>query len=337
MIQSVVPANMLVETHSPKLLDQVRQCVRDRHWPAAIEEAYVNRVRQFILFQGKRHPRDLGAADVAAFLRHLTEREQLTPSQQSRVHAALQFLYRDVLNMPLPPIPHESRPKRQPLPPAPSEKPVAPLLSITPTIVPDNLPPKLLDRVHQAMRLGHYSRRTEEAYVGWIKRYIFFHRVRNPVEMGKPEIEQFLSHLAVQGHVNASTQNQAFSALLFLYRKVMGIQLEHIDALRAKCPKHLPLVLAPNEVSAVLSQLQELPLLISQLSYGNGMRLSGIATTCTKQSSKERFATPSDNRPSASQPLSTRSATPSLLNCWPVVMTSERFRNCWVTAAARPP
>ncbi len=274
MNQSVVPGNMLVESHSPKLLDLVRQFVRDRRWPAAIEEAYVGQARQYILFHDKRHPRDLGAADVAAFLRHVAEHEQLTPSRQSRVHAALQFLYRDVLNIPLPPIAHESRPKQHPLPTGLGEKPVSPLLSITPTIAPVNpTPPRLLDRVHQAMRLGHYSRRTEESYVGWIKRYIFFHQIRNPVEMGKPEIEQFLSHLTVQGHVSASTQNQAFSALLFLYRKVLGIQLEHIDALRAKCPQHLPLVLTPDEVRSVLAQLQGLPLLISELSYGNGMRL----------------------------------------------------------------
>ncbi|MBI2479820.1 MAG: site-specific integrase [Planctomycetia bacterium] len=289
MSQSVVPANSSVESDPPKLLDQVRQRVRDHHWPVAIEEAYVARARQFILFHGRRHPRDLGAADVTAFLRYVAEHEQLAPSQRSRAHAALQFLYRDVLNMSLPPIPNASRPKRQPPPKASGEKtavpslPLAPCrplsidrstpLPITPTTAPVNPPLKLLDRVHQAMRVGHYSRRTEEAYVGWIKRYIFFHHVRNPAEMGKPEFEQFLSHLAVQGHVSASTQNQAFSALLFLYRKVLGIQLEHIDALRAKCPQHLPLVLTPDEVRAVLSQLQGLPLLISQLSYGNGMRL----------------------------------------------------------------
>ncbi len=81
---SFVPVKRPVESHSPTLLDQVRQCVRDRRWPAAIEEAYVGQVRQYILFHGKRHPRDLGAADVAAFLRHLTEREQLT--QQCRDH-----------------------------------------------------------------------------------------------------------------------------------------------------------------------------------------------------------------------------------------------------------
>lgn len=134
-------------------------------------------------------------------------------------------------------------------------------------------PPKLLDRVQAAIRLRHYSRRTEEAYVGWIKRYIFFHHVRHPDQMGKPEIEQFLSHLAVQGRVSASTQNQAFSALLFLYRHVLQIDLEGINALRAKRPVRLPLILLPAEVRLILDGLEQLPRLVSELSYGNGMRL----------------------------------------------------------------
>jgi hypothetical protein len=105
-------------------------------------------------------------------------------------------------------------------------------------------PKKLLDQVRDAIRLKHYSIRTEQAYVLWIKRYIFFHHKRHPREMGVPEIEAFLTHLAVKEHVAASTQNQALNALLFLYREVLKQDLDSaINAVRAKKPKRLPTVL----------------------------------------------------------------------------------------------
>lgn len=103
---------------------------------------------------------------------------------------------------------------------------------------------KLLDQVREAIRLKHYSPRTEKTYIYWIKRYIFFHNVRHPAEMGAAEVEAFLTHLAVKENVAASTQNQALSALLFLYREVLRQELDHtIDAVRAKRPKRLPTVL----------------------------------------------------------------------------------------------
>ena len=101
--------------------------------------------------------------------------------------------------------------------------------------------PKLLDQVRTAIRRKHYSIRTEQAYVDWIKRYIFFHHKRHPLEMGGPEIEQFLNHLAVVGKVAASTQNQALSALVFLYREVLGKEIGVMENLeRAKQPQRLP-------------------------------------------------------------------------------------------------
>ncbi len=102
---------------------------------------------------------------------------------------------------------------------------------------------KLLDQVRDAIRLKHYSIRTEEVYVSWIKRFILFHKKRHPLEMGAAEIEEFLTHLAVNENVAASTQNQALSALLFLYREVLHQDLVPIDALRARKPKRLPTVL----------------------------------------------------------------------------------------------
>jgi integrase len=116
-------------------------------------------------------------------------------------------------------------------------------------------PPKLLDQVRAKMRLLHYSVRTEGAYADWIKRYIFFHNKSHPKDMRGAEIEPFLTHLAVHSNVSASTQNQAFSALLFLYQKVLEIDLPNISALRARRPDHLPVVLSVAEVRSNLDEL----------------------------------------------------------------------------------
>jgi len=134
-------------------------------------------------------------------------------------------------------------------------------------------PRKLLDRVRDMLRVKHYSIRTEQAYVNWIKRYIYFHNVRHPAEMGAPEVQAFLTHLAVEGNVAASTQNQALSALLFLYRQVLNQDLGPIDALRAKKPKRLPTVLTRDEVHRVLVHLSGVNLLMARLLYGSGLRL----------------------------------------------------------------
>jgi integron integrase len=134
--------------------------------------------------------------------------------------------------------------------------------------------PKLLDQVRDKLRVKHYSIRTEQAYTGWIKRYIFFHGKRHPKEMGAAEIEAFLTHLAVEGNVSASTQNLAKSSLLFLYREVLEIQLPWLDnIIQAKVPKRLPVVLTVAEVQAVLERMNGTYLLIASLLYGGGMRL----------------------------------------------------------------
>jgi integron integrase len=133
---------------------------------------------------------------------------------------------------------------------------------------------RLLDRVRAALRLRHYSRRTEEAYVAWIRRYILFHGKRHPADMGAAELTAFLSSLAVDGRVAASTQNQALSALLFLYREVLELDLPWLDGVvRAKRPQRLPLVLNREEVLAVLRRLKGVPRLMASLLYGSGLRL----------------------------------------------------------------
>lgn len=135
-------------------------------------------------------------------------------------------------------------------------------------------PPKLLDRVRERIRLKHYSIRTEDAYVQWIKRFIIHHGKRHPAEMGAAEVEAFLTHLAVEGQVSASTQNQARSALLFLYKEVLGVELPWLDNVeQAKKPKRLPVVLTEEEVRALLSELSGVPWLVAVLLYGSGLRL----------------------------------------------------------------
>lgn len=135
-------------------------------------------------------------------------------------------------------------------------------------------PPALLDQVRDHLRLKHYSRRTEDAYVDWIRRYILFHDKRHPQEMDAPEVEAFLTHLAVDKNVAASTQNQALGALLFLYRDMLHKDLSRpLEHLRARGARRLPTVLTPGEVRAVLSQLGGSNLLMAQLLYGAGLRL----------------------------------------------------------------
>jgi integron integrase len=134
--------------------------------------------------------------------------------------------------------------------------------------------PKLLDQVRGKIRLKHYSIRTEQAYTDWIKRFILYFGKKHPRDMGAAEVEQFLTHLAVNGRVSASTQNQAKCALLFLYKEVLAIELPWLDNVeQAKVPKRLPVVLTRDEIQAILSRLTGTQWLIASLLYGTGMRI----------------------------------------------------------------
>ena len=134
--------------------------------------------------------------------------------------------------------------------------------------------PSLLDQVRSAIRLRHYSIRTEVAYVQTVKRFILFHKKQHPLEMGADEIRQYLSHLANERRVSASTQNQALAALLFLYREVLGAELPFIDGIeRAKRPARVPVVLTREEVGRVLGCLDGSHYLMASLLYGSGLRL----------------------------------------------------------------
>jgi integron integrase len=135
-------------------------------------------------------------------------------------------------------------------------------------------PPKLLDRVRAALRARHYSRRTEASYVAWVRRFVLFHGKRHPSEMSGPEVGEFLSSLATERNVSASTQNQALAALLFLYRHVLEVDLPWLeDVVRARRPLRLPTVLTRGEVAQVLDAMDGVPRLVAIMLYGAGLRL----------------------------------------------------------------
>jgi integron integrase len=132
-----------------------------------------------------------------------------------------------------------------------------------------------MDQMRDALRSRHYSRRTEQAYCLWVRRYLRFHGMRHPAEMAEPEINAFVSDLAVNGHVSASTQTQALSALLFLYRRVLGTEVGELQGLvRARTSRRVPVVLDLAEVRAVLDRLEGAEWLMASLMYGSGLRLS---------------------------------------------------------------
>lgn len=145
----------------------------------------------------------------------------------------------------------------------------------SPSVVadPEKREPKLLERVRGAIRVRHLSLRTEKAYLQWIRRYILFHRKRHPLEMGEKEINEFLTHLAVEKRVSPSTQTQALCALLFLYRTVLEREIGDLELVRAKRRRKLPVVLTREEVRSVLCHLQGRDHLFITLLYGTGMRL----------------------------------------------------------------
>jgi integron integrase len=228
----------------PRLLDLVRQVAQARFGQAGPGERYAHWTRCLVLFHDKRHPHDLTPGDVRRFLEHVAQTEKDPLNSLEEAHTALTFLYHDVLGLDVGTLPF-----------------------------PD--PPRLLDRLRRACRVRQFSPRTEKCYATWAERFTRFHGLRHPNTMGAPEIELFLTDLAANGHVAASTQNQAFHALLFLYQQVLGIELPRLDALRARRPRRLPCVLSPEEVRCFLGGVQGgdgLYRLMAGLLYGTGLR-----------------------------------------------------------------
>lgn len=151
-------------------------------------------------------------------------------------------------------------------------------------------PPKLLDQLRASLRLRHYSLRTEQQYLQWVRRFILFHGKRHPKTMGATEVEAFLTHLAVEGEVAASTQNQALSALLFLYREVLQQNLPWMSqVVRAKRPARLPVVLTEREVLAILERMSDVHGLMARLLYGSGMRIMECVRLRVKDVDFERL------------------------------------------------
>jgi integron integrase len=248
---------------TPKLLDRLRAALRQRHYPAQAEEAHVAWIKRFICFHDKRHPDTLTAADVMAFLASLA-----TDAERLEARSAILFLYRHVLNRPL------DRP--DPLQPAARRAdPIA----------------ILLEQAREALRVKHYALRTEEAYLDWIRRFIRYHGHRHPRELGGAEVAAFLTHLATEGHVAASTQNQALAALLFLYRDVLHQELAYpIETVRARKSHYLPAVLTKEEVRCVIAQLSGIHQLLAKLLYGSGLRLLEVLRLRVKDLDFERRA-----------------------------------------------
>jgi integron integrase len=219
--------------------------------------AYVQWVMNLIRFHSPRHPRVLLAPDLGRFLEHVgrSSSDPLLAIEAART--APEFLYQGVFGLDVGDIP---RPR----------------------------PPRLLDQVRQVLRVRHYALTTEACYVDWITRFILFHNKRHPRDMGGAEVEQFLTDLAVRGHVAASTQNQALNALVFLYKQVLEIELARIDAVRARRPKRLPVVLAAEEVQRVLAKIEGVFLIMAQLLYGCGLRVLECCRLRMKDISFER-------------------------------------------------
>jgi len=228
------------------LLERFRQSARARGDSAPTADNLVSWARAFILFHNKRHPSELGLAEATHFLEHVvkTATEPLPALAQAR--AALTFLYGGVLGIDLGELPQPR-------------------------------PPRLLDQLRLVLRVRHYAPSTEDCYVQWARRFILFHRKRHPRTMSAAEVEQFLTYLAVDGHVSASSQNQALNALLFFYGQVLEIDLGKLDAVRARRGKRLPVVLTPEEVRLVLEHVlgaEGLFRIMARLLYGCGLRVS---------------------------------------------------------------
>jgi integron integrase len=237
----------------PRLLDRLTDALRTRGYVASIRQAYVDWARRYILFHGKRHPQEMGSAEVGAFLEHLAHQEPATLFTLAEARGALLFLYQVVLGQPLGTLP----------------------TSVGATGAALATAPRLLDQIRHVLRVRHYARRTEDCYVDWVRRFILFHGKRHPADLGAPHVEAFLTHLAVQGHVSASTQNQALCALVFLYKQVLEIEIGRLHFGPATRPVRLPVVLSRDEVRRVLEAVEGAEgayRLMADLLYGAGLR-----------------------------------------------------------------
>ena len=248
------------------MLDRVWDATLAEGFAEAVARRYVSWMREYILFHNKRHPQEMGVPEVRAFLADVRFSKQ--SGQRVEATAAIRFLYEGVLQRHWPrgalEGPKENAANRS------AGRPKAVYLNGRQPGV------KLLDRVRNALRVGQYALETEKTYVDWIKQFIHFHGTRNPEEMGAIEVEQFLTHLAVERKVAKDTQRQALNALVFLYRTVLDRELGKLMPIRGRHGKRLPVVLSRSQVPAVLQHVQGgcgMYKLMAELLYGWGLRI----------------------------------------------------------------
>jgi hypothetical protein len=202
---------------SPRLLDRVADALRTRGYVPALRQTYIDWVRRFIHFHHIRHPQELGAAEVAAFLAALQGDPELPPAAEVAARAALVFLYEVVLRQPLGPLSTDF-----------GQLPLRTSGDLRPRAA--DAGPRFLDQLRHILRVRHYARRTEDCYVDWARRFILFHDKRHPADLGTVHVAQFLTHLAVEGQVAVSTQMQALNALVFVYKQALEIDLVQVQA-----------------------------------------------------------------------------------------------------------
>jgi hypothetical protein len=230
-----------------KLLERAWDALMAEGFAEGVAQRYRAWMRDYVLSHGKRHPREMGVPEVRVFLAD-GRFSGFAATQRVEATAAIRFLYEVVL---------QRRWPRGVLD-APGEGSGAGTGDQPPAVYLNGRQPgvKLLDRVRNALRVGQYALETEKTYVAWIKKYILFHGVRHPEEMGAVEVEQFLTHLAAKRGVAKDTQRQALHALVFLYRTVLGRELGKIMPVRGRHGKRLPVVLTRKEVPRVLQLVE---------------------------------------------------------------------------------
>ena len=258
-----------------ELTSRARLTDEDRRW-------FPKLVREYANFTGatSERPLELQRESIISYLQKIKARGR-HPWQRLQAVRALEFYRQHVLQTPEPNLTdiqdalrrHASPPNDPQRLSTADDDPQIAIGRVDPAESP------IIQRMRRDLRLLHYAKRTEQAYVGWVERFLQLHPAQNPQDLetvGENEVKEFLSNLAVEGQVAASTQNQAFSALLFFFQKVLKRELQLVDAVRAKRPIRLPVVLSRDEVTRLLAALGGRDLLMAQLLYGSGLRMMEV-------------------------------------------------------------
>ena len=285
------PLGLHPNSPGPRLYDRLVAELRARGLGSTTEQIYIGWIKCYLQFHDHQHPGQLNQRHLAAFLRSLTEDKTDNRRRQDALAAVL-FLYRHVLPDSFPWLtafePKHAKPKTAETPGRGGcGRPAQQALLDSRK---SNVRADILDQVRRAIRVRNLARSTEKSYVNWVDRFLRFHRNRHPLEMGKTEVSDFLTHLAVDGNVAASTQNQALAALLFLYRDVLERDFGWLDdVVRAKKPKRLPTVFTAREAEAIIAELTGVRWLMGMLIYGGGLRVAECLRSRVKDLDFERL------------------------------------------------